>query len=165
MRYAHPRIFCFVAAARDAVYARAPTLLLPQPPPLGPLAAYSFLGLPHVRRTTFDARPPTATALLLLLSLVSPVGTLLIGTAASSCSTRTRDRSSTRTRLPGRPIAGARSPSMAPLHAEAVGRAARASVCVSMPSRVYSLCTVCVTAWHSAHRAAPGGRRFCVLYS
>ena len=85
---ARPRIYLPCGRVRRLVYARALTLLLPQPPPLGPLAAYSLLGLSLVRRTTVDARPPTATALLLLLFIFSPVGTILVGIAASSSSTR-----------------------------------------------------------------------------
>ena len=79
MRYARPRIFC-LAAARDAwVYARTLTLLLPQPPPLGLLAACSSLGLPHGRRTSSvpGRRPPRRCCSVFLL--FSPVGTVLIG--------------------------------------------------------------------------------------
>ena len=47
----------FFAATPDAWgYARTLMLLLPLPPTLGPLAAYSFLDLPHVRRTSMPGR-------------------------------------------------------------------------------------------------------------
>ena len=133
-----PRIFLPCSHARRLVYARALMLLLPQPPPLGPQAAYSFLGLLHVRRTTVDARPPTATALLLLLFIFSSVGTILVGAASSS---------STRSPLPLTRSTAARPPdrcrwrtlAVVPLQAEAGASAAhaplRVGVCVHAVSR------------------------------
>jgi hypothetical protein len=78
----------FFLAATPDVYARTLMLLLPQPPPLGLLAACSSLGLPHGRRTTSvpGRRPPRRCCYVFLL--FSPVGTVLIGIAASSTSTR-----------------------------------------------------------------------------
>ena len=53
-----PAYFLFCRRARHLAYGRAPTPLLPQPPPLRPLAAYSSLGLPHGRRTSKTGRRP-----------------------------------------------------------------------------------------------------------
>ena len=84
-----PVIFCY-AATRDAwaMHAR-PRFLLPQPPPLGPLAAYSSPRFAACTQDDVGARPSAGTALL-LLSLCSLVGTVLIGIAGSSRSTRCR---------------------------------------------------------------------------
>ena len=66
-----------------------PRFLLPQPPPLGPLAAYSSPRFAACTQDDVGARPSAGTALL-LLSLCSLVGTVLIGIAGSSRSTRCR---------------------------------------------------------------------------